>query len=392
MWGSRVLISCVLVTSACAGDNRLDPSELELRDLLGVAPETAMAWDGDQRAAARQVIDAGMHEAPPAAIHASLGREPTLDRSIANALSVADIDRAKHRLAALGVVELAVGHDELQATPHLSTLASKANVRIELELAGWTDRPGWGQLPARGLDVLTTIATDAGHRSGPVIVTPAPQLAVIAGYVPATSTIAARLYVNPVLLASLEPTNPSALAAVALAAPDQPVRRRGPQVLANDSVGNPYSFYSSVAECANAQATRCEACLPNSNCTPISGSGDGNPHLYQLRARDRFGRVVHRDHGADVSDRSARGRAVLVARAQRRLPRQTRLRDVARCLSRKRLRHSLELVDDVAEHVGRLLGLGLRCIELRLERLRRIVRRLEWRRQRLFEQRLEQLR
>jgi len=27
-WGSRVLLSCVLA-SACAGDNRVDPSELE---------------------------------------------------------------------------------------------------------------------------------------------------------------------------------------------------------------------------------------------------------------------------------------------------------------------------------------------------------------------------
>src|SRR5450631_1238948 len=199
-WGSRVLLSCVLVASACAGDNRIDPSELELRDVLGIAPETAMAWDSGQRESARQVIDAGMHEAHPAPVHASLGQ----DRSISSALAVVDAGRAKQRLSAMGVVELALEGDDLRATPHLSTLAPRVTSPIELELAGW-DRPGWAQLPARGLDVLTTIASDAGHRGGPIIVTPAPQLAVIAGYIPATSTSAARLVVNPVLLASLEP-------------------------------------------------------------------------------------------------------------------------------------------------------------------------------------------
>jgi hypothetical protein len=270
-WGSRVLLSCVLVASACAGDNRVDPSELELRDVLGMAPETAMAWDSDQRASARQVIDAGMHEAPPAPVHASLGQ----DRSISSALAVVDAGRAKQRLSAMGVVEVALERDELRATPHLSTLAPRVTSPIELELAGW-DRPGWAQLPARGLDVLTTIASDAGHRGGPIIVTPAPQLAVIAAYIPATSTSAARLVVNPVLLASLEP--------VARTASPTNVTGAGPRVLAADPVGNPYTFYGSVEECAAAQQLRCEACLPTNTCTSISGSGDGTAECAQLAA------------------------------------------------------------------------------------------------------------
>ena len=270
-WGSRVLLFCVLVASACAGDNRIDPGELELRDVLGIAPETAMAWDSDQRASARQVLDAAMHDAQPAPVHASLGQ----DRSIANALAATDVGRAKQRLSALGVVELAVDRDDLQATPHLSTLAPRVTTPIELELAGW-DRPGWAQLPARGLDVLTTIASDAGHRGGPVIVMPAPQLAVIAGYVPATSAGPAHLLVNPVVLASLEP--------VARAAPTTPVTGLGPHVVAADPVGNPYSFYGSIAECASAQQLRCEACMPTHSCTSISGSGDGTAECAQLAA------------------------------------------------------------------------------------------------------------
>jgi hypothetical protein len=275
-WGSRVLLSCVLVASACAGDNRIDPSELELRDVLGIAPETAMAWDSGQRESARQVIDAGMHEAHPAPVHASLGQ----DRSISSALAVVDAGRAKQRLSAMGVVELALEGDDLRATPHLSTLAPRVTSPIELELAGW-DRPGWAQLPARGLDVLTTIASDAGHRGGPIIVTPAPQLAVIAGYIPATSTSAARLVVNPVLLASLEPV--ARAASPTIVTPATNVTGAGPRVLAADP-GNPYSFYGSVAECAAAQQLRCEACLPTNTCTSISGSGDGTAECAQLAA------------------------------------------------------------------------------------------------------------
>lgn len=272
---SRVLLCCVVVASACAGDNRIDPSELELRDVLGVAPETALAWDPGQRASARAVIDAAMHEPPAAPGQASLGP----DRSLAKALALVDTTRAKQQLPAMAVVQLAIERDELRATPQLSTLAPRVTSPIALELAGW-DRPGWTQLPARGLGVLTAIASDAGHRGGPIIVTPAPQLAVIAGYLPATSTSAARLVVNPVLLASLEP-----VATTAIRRPAQPTTGpAGPRVLAADPIGNPYNFYGSVGECAAAQQLRCEACLPNNTCTAISGTGDGDAECAQLAA------------------------------------------------------------------------------------------------------------
>ncbi len=271
-WGSRVLVCCVLV--ACAGDQRLDPSELELRDVLGISPDTAMAWDASQRASARRVIDAAMHEALPAPVHASLGQEPTLDRRIEHALAAAAADRERHRLPAMAVVELAFEHGELHATSRISTLAPRAAAPIELQLEGWSDRPGWATLPGRGLDVLATIASDAGHRAGPIVVTPAPQLAVIAGYIPATSGHPARLVVNPVVLAALEP--------VARPAVSPPVLARDP--IASDAIGNPYTFYGSVAACASAQQTRCEACLPTSTCTPLGSTGDGNAECNQLAA------------------------------------------------------------------------------------------------------------
>lgn len=254
MWG-RVLVCCIL--AACAGDNRLDPGDLELRDVLGVAPETAMAWDAGQRAAARRVIDTALHDAPSQATLAT-------DRSVEKALAVADADREKRHLRAMGVVAL----DPQQATSRTSTLAPRAALPIELKFAGWSDRPGWAELPARGIDVLSTLATDAGHRNGPVVVTPAPRLPVIAGYLPGNP---ARLVVNPVLLAALEP------------------RPGSPTVVASDPIANPYTFYASVGECAAAQRTRCEACLPNGTCTPLTGIGDGMAECRQLATGDGRG-------------------------------------------------------------------------------------------------------
>lgn len=231
----RLLILCVV--GACAGDGRLDPGELELRDVLGVAPEAALTWDADQRAAARHVLEGGMH-ATAAIAHAPPGK-------VTDGLATIDATRSKQKQPALGLVRL----DGMQLSSRFSTLAPRGGTPIELQLAGWSN-----ELPARGLDVLSQLARDAGHRTGPVVVRPGPQLAVIAAYVPGSP---AQLIVNPVLLASLEPGAPV---------------KSPPAILAIDTIGNPYSFYTSVASCANAQRTRCEACLATNSCTGADAS------------------------------------------------------------------------------------------------------------------------
>jgi len=250
----------------CAADNRVDPSALDLRDVLGMAPEVALGWDLDQRAAARHVLEAGMRDVRSLPSDAPLTRDASLDHSLATALASSDAARSRQRLAALGVVAVAIAPDHLHVTSRASTLAARKTAATEIRLAGW-DR--WPQLPARGLDVLATIASDAGHRGGPLVVTPSAQLAVIAGYVPPTRGAPAHLLVNPVLLASLEPSD--APAAVARIAPDDPI-------------GNPYTFYTSIASCAAAQQQRCEACLVNGTCTPLSGTGDGNAECTEMAA------------------------------------------------------------------------------------------------------------
>jgi hypothetical protein len=198
------------------------------------------------------------------------------DHNIAATLAAIDAGRALHHEGALGVMHLDLAGGDMHATARSASLAPRATSPIELRLVAWPDR-GWGQLPARGLDVLATIATDAGHRDGPLVVTPAPQLAAIAGYVPATATEPARLVVNPIVLAALEPaTSPTP----ASPTPAAIVTAR----TAPDTAGNPYSFYTSVAACASAQRTRCEACLPSATCTPVTHGGDGNAECTQFAA------------------------------------------------------------------------------------------------------------
>ena len=62
MMGPSRRVACLIAitAAACAGDTTVDPGDLELRDLLGIAPEIASAWNADQRAAARRVLIAGL--------------------------------------------------------------------------------------------------------------------------------------------------------------------------------------------------------------------------------------------------------------------------------------------------------------------------------------------
>src|SRR5690606_2464979 len=55
------------------------------------------------------------------------------------------------------------------------------------------------------------------------------------------------------------------------------------------TTGNPYSFYGSVAECASAQRTRCESCLPANTCTAITSGDDGALECTTLGENDGRG-------------------------------------------------------------------------------------------------------
>jgi hypothetical protein len=366
MGPSRRVASLIAITAAaCAGDTSVDPGDLELRDLLGIGPEIASAWNADQRAAARRVLIAGLTDdaapsraaidpalidpalidpalidpAPidptaigpaatgPAAIRTAASgstatqaaaqaaanrarpiRPPatgpaaiTLDDRVARLLASEDARRASGGAEPLGVVRVALDARDVVFTPRPATTTAdtisaepqRSNApAVELRLAPQWDRAHpWGHLPGRGLDVLSTLASDAGHLGGPLVVVPRPRLAAIAAYIePRGAAREPTLAVNPVLLAALEPDPDELALAAALerSSPPLSVDNPGarPPLADTTSIastgGNPYSFYGSVAECAFAQRTRCESCLAGSTCTPITDASNGNDECTAL--------------------------------------------------------------------------------------------------------------
>ena len=299
--------SAVTLIGACgAGDTRVDPGDLELRDLLGLAPDVASTWDGEQRAAARRVLVAGFEEnADPE--NATITALPSLDERVARGLAVVDANRVADGADSLGVVRIVVRSTELTADPRSASRAigaaqggSSPTTGIDLWLAESWDERSWNHLPGRGLDLLSAMAIDAGHVHGPVIVVPAPRLAAIAGYIAADGDAPARLLVNPIALAALEPEPMEAATAALLEraaidgtahariAPKDPTAGTIPVETAAVASGNPYSFYGSVAECAYVQRQRCESCVPSNNCLAVT-TASGNEECTALAATNGRG-------------------------------------------------------------------------------------------------------
>src|SRR6185312_4018364 len=165
-------------------------------------------------------------------------------------LTELDMRRAEAGSDALGLVVL----DGARAVPTATDLADAAHV-LEVELdAGWDTQPVG---PERAMGVLQTFGADAGHASGPIVIVPGPRLAAIAGYEHG------RLVVNPVVIAAIEPsgytTTNESPAPIARTSTTSKVPRHVAQAIeeqANGTIGNPYSFYGSVAECAAVQRSR----------------------------------------------------------------------------------------------------------------------------------------
>jgi hypothetical protein len=310
--------ACAVLAIGCgAGETRIDPADLELRDLLGIAPEVAVRWDGAQRAAARRVIADGLRElAEPRTLAIVDG--DTADDRVIRTLAALDTARAAEGERALGLVQLTLGPRELTAVARDGETAAKltgiaAPPATELWLGDDWGSHAWGYLPGRGRGVLAALAADAGHVAGPIIIAPAARLSVIAGYLPTTDPAPPRLVVNPIVLAALEPEADEAattaamprpatgapapllaLAAPAAAAPGLAPPPASPAVApasaaATGAAGNPYSFYGSVAECAFAQRTHCDACVAADNCQPVTDTSDGNAECMQLGDNDGRG-------------------------------------------------------------------------------------------------------
>jgi hypothetical protein len=276
----------LLCANACGtGDTSVDPGDLELRDLLGVAPDLASKWNADQRASARHVLVAALDDTEanalaPGAI--ALGRGTTLDERVTSSLARLDEARAIDGDTALALVRVELAGEQVvvadRPAPRIvATTRGEPAPAIEL------DTTSWSAITPHAHDVLAAVAADAGHRDGALVVAPVPRLAVVASYVAASPP---RLLVNPVLVAALDPAFVDTASAAQRTSHDDSV---APSTRPHALGGNPYSFYGSVAECAYAQRLRCESCLPSNNCTPVTSSTDGNAECNTLAANDGRG-------------------------------------------------------------------------------------------------------
>ncbi len=279
----HALAFALICASACGtGDTTVDPGDLELRDLLGVAPDVASEWDADQRASARRVLlDALDVQRAPTEIEAV--QAPSPDERVSRSLAALDARRFANGDGALALVRVELHGDELTAVPRIAPmLAATAGGAPAPTLV--LDTAAWDALTPRAAEILAAAAADAGHRDGMLVVVPSPRLAVIASYVSAQPP---RLLVNPVLVASVDPAFVDlGTGAARQAAPSGGVTPATRPVV--QAGGNPYSFYGSVAECAYAQRLRCEACLPSSNCDPVT-TANGNDECTRLAENDGRG-------------------------------------------------------------------------------------------------------
>jgi hypothetical protein len=267
-----VAVTLVVSLAACVGDElAIEPGELDVRDLLGIAPSVAVGWDADQRASARELLDGVGPARGDVVIDVELGVNP--DRSLATLSAMARADRvqrdANRPPILLARIDAAGSRPAAQLTalplPSLEDLGEAP--AIPIELAGWDAgrRGGWEALPTAHADAIAALATAAGHAPTDVLrVEPAPQRAFVAVYLPEP----------PVLL-----VNPLALAVAERGASDPTEElRAGDRTLDDHSgdahgdvapapaAGNPYAFYGSIGECAAAQQIRCDACVPTGSC------------------------------------------------------------------------------------------------------------------------------
>src|SRR5690606_33699770 len=134
------------------------------------------------------------------------------DELTAATLGVLDDRRASSDAGALGLVRVIWRDDMLATTAQRADYAAAATRgeatgigAPELVLANEWDGRAYGALPARGIDVLAALAADTGHGTDSLVIVPGPRLPVIASYDARTDGEPARLLINPIALAVLEP-------------------------------------------------------------------------------------------------------------------------------------------------------------------------------------------
>jgi hypothetical protein len=298
-----------------ASDNRVDPGDLRLRDLLGIAPPIAADWNAAQRREARRLLERGLAvDDDGAQERAALGRRGDAEARILAGIAGIDTAREHRGEEPLGLARIAIAATELTAEGIAvdELLADRerddepdGDAAMEVAIlvsAEWDSEAAvaWGALPGRGLRLLGALARAAGHRgAAPVLVIPAPRYPFAAAYVADPP----RLLVNPVLLAALEPADGEAATSARLLSgsadsmevgarltPVAPGPAAQPGGGGTAQSGNPYSFYGSTAECAQAHRLRCESCVADGLCARLTpDSVDGISECATLAAEEGRG-------------------------------------------------------------------------------------------------------
>lgn len=268
---------CLLIAGCGAADERVDPGDLALRDLLGVQPKVVASWDEAQRAAAREVLAGGLAAREPVALTAPLADD---EAALVRALAASDavLDDAGDDARGLVVVtaarrELAV-LDSPTATALLVAEPADPAVSLDLDPRAWT-------CPAQPCDlgVLAALAVDAAPGAPLVRVRPVVQLATIAALTTGADGVPI-LLVNPVVTAvGIEApaeiggaTTTGAAARGAPALPPPPLTR------------GVWTYGGTRGACASQVDADCATCLGGGLCEPVWGSVSGMEACTMLEA------------------------------------------------------------------------------------------------------------
>lgn len=271
-------VVCLVIGACGAADERIDPGDFALRDLLGVQPKVVAAWDDAQRAAAREVLAGGLAARDAIALPVPLTDDAA---ALVRALAASDavLDDAGDDARGLVVVtaarrELAV-IDSPTATALLVAAPADPAVSLDLDPRAWT----CPEAPC-DLAVLAALAVDAAPGAPLVRVRPVAQLATIAALTVGDDGVPI-LLANPVVTAvgvdtatgaAAASTGGATMARLAPALPPPPLTR------------GVWTYGTSRGACANTVSADCATCLGGGLCEPVWGSVSGMEACTMLQA------------------------------------------------------------------------------------------------------------
>ena len=271
-------VVCLLIAACGAADERVDPGDLALRDLLGVQPKVVAGWDEAQRAAAREVLAGGLAAREAVALAAPLADD---EAALVRALAASDavLDDAGDDARGLVVVtaarrELAV-IDSPTATALLVAEPADPAVSLDLDPRAWTCPE-----PPCDLAVLAALAVDAAPGAPLVRVRPVAQLATIAAMTAGDDGVPI-LLVNPVVTAVGVEAAGGAIGAGAVGAT---MARTAPALPPPPLTRGAWTYGATRSACATTVASDCATCLGGGLCEPVWGSVSGMEACTMLEA------------------------------------------------------------------------------------------------------------